>query len=168
MNRVLYRIALALALTAIVVTGAFALGQNPPPQRPHRGTAWQGGPGRPGGMGMLQHLNLTDDQKSRIQSLFEQQRQAHQTERQKLIDLQQELKNAIFADAGPGDTAGLQQQIATLQAQLENDRIALEKQVAGILTPDQRKQVRDMPGPGFGGPMMGRGRGMAMRHGPGW
>ncbi len=162
MKRVLHLGALAIALTALVVTGAFALGQNPPPQRQHR--AWQGGPGGPGPMGMLGHLNLTDDQKTRIQSLFEQQRQSHQGDAQKLMDLQQQLKNTIFADGGPGDTSALQQQIATLQAQLETDRISLQKQIAAVLTADQRKQVRDAPGPGFG--RMGRGRGMG--HAPGW
>ncbi len=116
-------------------------------------------------MGMLRHLNLTDDQRTKIQSLMQQQQQAHQTERQKLVDLQQQLRNAIFADAGPGDTAALQQQIATLQSQLQADRVSLEKQIAAVLTSEQRKQVREMPGPGFG-PMMGRGRGM--QHGAGW
>ncbi len=166
MRRILYRAALAFALAALVGTAAFALGQNPPAQRPH--AAWQGGPGGRGPMGMFQHLNLTDDQKTKIQTLFEQQRQSHQGEMQKLRDLQQQLKNTIFADGGPGDTSGLQQQIATLQAQFENDRIALEKQVASVLTADQRKQVRDMPGPGFGFGPMGRGRGQGLRHGPGW
>jgi Spy/CpxP family protein refolding chaperone len=170
MKRVVYRAALALALAGIVATGAIAFAQNPPapPQRrPGAMMGRGGGFAGPGPMGMLQHLNLTDDQRSKVQSLMEQQRQAQQAEMQKMTDLQQQLKNAIFADSGPGDTAALQQQIAGLQAQLEIDRVALEKQIAAILTADQRKQVRDAPGPGLG-PMMGRGRGRGMGHGPAW
>ena len=118
-------------------------------------------------MGMLRQLNLTDDQRTKIQSLMEQHRQATQDGAQKVRDLQQQLKNAIFADSGPADTADLQRQIAALEAQLESGRVGLEKQIAAVLTADQRKQVRDMPGPGFG-PMMGRGRGRGMGRGPGW
>lgn len=157
MKRVLYVTALALALAAIAATGTLAFGQNPPPQRPMMGQG-RGGPG-PGPMAMLRRLNLTDEQETKIQSLTQDQRQAHQGAMQKIADLQQQLKNAIFADGGPANTDALQQQIATLHAQLESDRINLEKQIASVLTPEQRKQVRDMPGPGFG-PMMGRGRGM--------
>jgi Spy/CpxP family protein refolding chaperone len=163
MKPVLSRTSLAVALAAVVATGAFAFAQNPPPGPPQRRTMAQGR-GGPGPMGMLQQLNLTDDQRTRIQSLLEQQRQAHQGTMQKMRDLQQQLKNAIFADNGPADTAALQQQISTLQGQLEADRIGLEKQIAAVLTPDQRKQVRDMSGPGFG-PMGRRGRGM--QHGLG-
>jgi len=158
------RAAIALALAAIVVAGAVAFAQGTPaPQRPMMGQ--QAGPGGPGPMRMMRQLNLTDDQRTKIQSLMEQQRQSHQGDRQKLMALQQQLKNAIFADAGPADTTALQQQIQALQAQLEADRVNVEKQIASILTTEQRKQVRDMPGGfmGMGGPAMGRGRGMGGR-----
>jgi Spy/CpxP family protein refolding chaperone len=164
MRSFVFRAAIAPALAAIVATGAIAFAQgNPPPRRPMMGQ--QAGPGGPGPMGMMRQLNLTDDQRSKIQSLMEQQRQSHQADRQNLMDLQQQLKNAVFADAGPADTAALQQQIQGLQSQLEADRINVEKQIAAILTPEQRKQVRDMPGDfmGMGGPGMGRGRGMGGR-----
>ena len=116
-------------------------------------------------MRMMRQLNLTDDQRTRIQSLMEQQRQAHQGDRQKLMGLQQQMKAAIFADGGPTDTTALQQQVQALQAQLDASRINIEKQIAAVLTPEQRKQVRDMPGGfmGMGGPGMGRGRGMGGR-----
>jgi Spy/CpxP family protein refolding chaperone len=173
MNRTVSRAALALAFAAIVVTGAFAFAQGtpPPPQRRPGQMMGRGGPGGPGPGGAMQHLNLTDDQRTKVQSLMEQQRQSHQGEMQKIMDLQQQLKNMIFAHNGPADTDAMQQQIATLQAQLEADRINLQKQVAAILTPDQRKQVRDMPGPGpfMGGRGMGPGFQMGPMHrGRGW
>jgi Spy/CpxP family protein refolding chaperone len=165
MRRVFYFTVVALALAAIAATGTFAFAQNPPPQPPMMGQRG-GGPGG-GPRGMLRQLNLTDDQRTKVQSLMEQHRQATQDHAQKIRDLEQQLKNAIFADSGPADTTALQGQIAALEAQLQTDRIGLQKQIAAVLTADQRKQVRDMPGPGFG-PMMGRGRGRGMGHAPGW
>ncbi len=168
MKRFFFPAALALAVVAVITTSALVFAQNQPPQR-RPGAMWQQGPGGRGPAGMWQHLNLTDDQRTKIQSLMQQQRQAHQADTQKMMDLQQQLKNAIFADGGPGDVGSLPDQIASLQAQLEKDRISVEKQIAAILTADQRKQVREAPGPGFG-PMMGaRGRGRGgMHHGPAW
>ncbi len=160
MKRALYVTAIAFALAAIAATGTFAFPQNPPRQRAMMGQ----GRGGPGPMGMLRQLNLTDDQRTKIQTLADQHRQAMQDQAQKMRDLQKQLKDAIFADAGPGNTDAVQQQIAALETQLQSDRIAFEKQIAAVLTADQRKQVRDLPGPGFG--PMGRGRGMG--RGPGW
>jgi Spy/CpxP family protein refolding chaperone len=106
---------------------------------------------------------------------MEQHRQATQSSAQKMRDLQQQLKNAVFADAPDLNTISqTESQIAALEAQLAADRVAAEKQIAGVLTADQRKQVRDMPGPGpfmGGGPGMGMGRGRGMGRGmggPGW
>ncbi len=161
MHSIVRRAAVALALAAIVATGAVAFAQGtPPPRRPMMGQ--QAGPGGRGPMGMLAQLNLTDDQRTKIQSLMQQHQQANQNNMQKMRDLEQQLKNAIFADSGPADTAAVQQQVQALRSELEADRINVEKQIATILTADQRKQVRDMPGNFLGGPGpgMGRGRGM--------
>jgi Spy/CpxP family protein refolding chaperone len=159
MKSIVRRAAIALALAAIVATGALAFAQGtPPPRRPMMGR--QAGPGGPGPMGLMRQLNLTDDQRTRIQSITQQHQQSHQADMQKMSDLEQQLKNAIFADNGPSDTTALQQQVQALRAQFETDRVNVEKQIAAVLTPDQRKQVRDMPGNFLGGPGMGRGRGM--------
>jgi Spy/CpxP family protein refolding chaperone len=175
MNRTVTRAALALGLAAIVVTGAlaFAQGTPPPPQRRPGQMMGRGGPGGPGQAGVMQHLNLTDDQRTKIQSLMEQQRQSHQGEMQKsMMDLQQQLKDAVFADTPNSDAiTQAQSQIAALEAQLAADRVAMAKQVVAVLTPDQRKQVRDMPGPGpfMGGRGMGPGFQMGPMHrGRGW
>lgn len=157
MKRVLNHTAFAVALAALVATTAVAFAQNPPPPRQGRGAGFGQGRGGPGPMGMLQQLNLTADQRTKVQSIMQEHRQATQTDAQTMRDLQQQLKNAIFADS-PADTSALQDQIASLEAKLQTGRIAAEKQIAAILTADQRKQVRDMPGPGFM-PMMGMGRG---------
>ncbi len=158
----LNRSVVALVVAALVATTAVAFAQNPPPPPQGRGAGFGRGfgPGRGGPMGgMMQQLNLTADQRTQIQKIMQDHRQAMQNDAQAMRDLQQQLKNAIFADS-PGDTSALQQQIGALEAKLQTGRIAAEKQIAAILTADQRKQVRDMPGAGFmGGMGMGRGRG---------
>jgi Spy/CpxP family protein refolding chaperone len=173
MNRIVRPAALALACAAIIATGVLVFAQGPPPPPQHRQGQMMGGRGGPGGP--LQKLNLTDDQRTQIQTLMEQHRQATQSSAQKMRDLEQQLKNAVFADAPDGNAISqTQSQIAALEAQLAADRVAGAKQIAGVLTADQRKQVRDMPGPGpfmGGGPGMGMGRGRGMGRGmggPGW
>jgi protein CpxP len=166
-----------LALVVLVPVLVLAQTQGPPPQRPGmmggRGMM-MGGPGRQGGPGpgMMLHLNLTEQQRTQVQAIMEQHRQATQDSAKQMGDLQQQLKNAIFADAGPNDAAitSLKGQIAALEAQLQAGRLDVEKQIAMLLTPEQRKQVREAPGAGpFGGPGMGRGRGPGRgMHGGGW
>ncbi len=162
MKRVLNRTAFAIVFAAVIAATAVAFAQNPPPQRPGRGAGFGQGRGGPGPMGgALQQLNLTADQRTQIQKIMQDHRQATQNDAQAMRDLQQQLKNAIFADS-PGDTRALQDQIAALESRLQTGRIAAEKQIAAILNPEQRKQVRDRPGPGLMGGMgmgMGRGRG---------
>jgi Spy/CpxP family protein refolding chaperone len=162
-----------LALVVLVPVLVLAQTQGPPPQRPGmmggRGmmAGRQGGPGQ----GMM-FLNLTDQQRTQVQAVMEQHRQATQDSAKQMADLQQQLKDAIFADAGPNDAAIAQVkgQIAVLETQLQAGRIDAEKQIAAILTLDQRKLVRDMPGAGLlGGPGPGRGRGPGRgMHGFGW
>ena len=132
------------------------------------------GMGGPGG-GPMQALQLTDQQRTQVQAIMEQHRQATADVAKQVSDLQEQLKAAIFADAGPNDGAitQLQGQLAALEAQLQAGRLAMQKQIAALLTPDQRKKVRDMPGMGPfgggpGGPGAGRGRGPGRGMHNGW
>ncbi len=168
MNAIIHRTAIALAVAGMVGTGAFALAQGTPPPPPqHQGgrMMMQGRGGGPGGRMMLGRLNLTDQQRSQIQTLQQQQRASHQALMQKMGDLQKQLRDAVFADNGPNEAqiANLQQQIAQLEPQLQQARLQMQEGISRILTPDQRKQLREMAPPGRGG----RGMGGQMRHG-GW
>ncbi len=153
----------ALAVVAIVAAGAFVFAQGgPPPQRAGRGQMMGQGPGGPGGRGGMMglgRLNLTDDQRAQVQKLMEANRQAHQPEQQKMADAQKALRDAIFADAGPDESAiqAAQAQIQSLEPQMAQHRVEMQVAIAKILTADQRKQMREMPPMGPGG---GRGRGM--------
>lgn len=157
----------ALAVVAFVVAGAFVFAQGgPPPQRAGRGQMMGQGPGgRGGGMMGLGRLNLTEDQRTQVQKLMEQNRQAHQPDMQKMADAQKALRDAIFADAGPDESAihAAQAQIQALEPLMAQHRVEMEVAVAKILTPDQRKQMREMPPAGPGG-RGGMGRGMMRPH----
>ncbi len=162
MNTSIRRVAMVAALV-ILVTGGFALAQQSSTQPPQdrQGQMMRGGMG-PGGLGpmMLGRLNLTDQQRSQIQALQQQHRTEHQQLMQKMADLQRELRDAIFADNGPDEARAsqAQQQIAQLEPQMQQARVQMEVAVAKILTPEQRKQAREMQ-PGPGGRRMGRGMG---------
>lgn len=143
----------------------FAVAQQAPPapQRPGQRGMGMGMGGRMGGPGGLQiplgALNLTDQQKQAIQKLVQANRPAGPP---KTMDLQRQLREAIFGDPqNQGAIEALKAQIAAAEAEQLRTRVDLEWQVAQILTPEQRKQVLDMPaGPGRGrGGMMGRGPG---------
>src|SRR5512146_3192492 len=106
----LNRSALAIVLAALVATTPVTFAQNPPPPPQGRGAGFgQGrgagfGPGRGGPVGgMMQQLNLTADQRTQIQKIMQDHRAATQNDAAAMRDLQQQLKNAIFAD-NPADT----------------------------------------------------------------
>lgn len=172
MNRRFHVALVALALVLSLAAGAFVFAQGgPPPQR--RGGQMMmgrgpGGPGGPGGPMMLGRLNLTEAQRTQVQKLMEDNRQAHEPLRQKMAEAQQALRAAIFADNGP-DLAAIkaaQDAIRALEPEMAQNRVDMEIAVAKILTPEQRKQLRDMPPPMGGREGMGRGRGMM--HHPGF
>ena len=156
-----------LALVVLVPVLVLAQTQGPPQGRGMMGGRGMGGPGG----GMFQALQLTEQQRSQVQTIMEQHRQATQDVAKQAADLQQQLKAAIFADGGPNDgaIASLKAQLAGIEAQLQAGRLDMQKQIATLLTPEQRKKVRDMPGMGpFGGPGPGgRGRGFGRGFGHG-
>jgi Spy/CpxP family protein refolding chaperone len=159
MNPVIRRAAVALAVVAVVAAGAFVFAQSAPPQRPGGGRMMGQGPGGPGGRGdgmlMLGRLNLTDDQRAQVQKLMDDNRLTHQPVMQKMVEAERALRNAIFADGGPDEQAiqAAQAAIQSLEPEIAQNRLKMEIAVAKILTPDQRKQAREMP------PAGGRGRG---------
>ena len=115
------------------------------------------------GMGPMAQLNLTDEQKQQVQQLMADAQTRHQGVAEQMRKLHDQLKAQIFADGGPG--GGVQatvQQIAELQASMIRAHVEMQEQVSKLLTPEQRKKMREMPGSGMmgmrsmGGPRMHR------------
>jgi protein CpxP len=149
---------------AVIVAGlgiATVSGQAGPARGP-------GGPGLRGGgpFPALRQLNLTDAQRDQIKTLIQEARgqndQAPGARARELDELNRSLRAAIFADAP--DQAQIDQlrtQIADAHSAALAARIELGQKIAQVLTPEQRKQARELPNRGP------RGR-AGMRHrGPG-
>jgi protein CpxP len=149
-----------IAVAAIVVTTAVSVGAGQPPAG--RGTGM--GPGRgPGGpLPILRQLNLTEAQREQIKTLTDQQRaqSREQTAGHPFAELQRDLRAAIFADAP--DMAQIDQlraSIAEAEAAMLAARVDLQMKIAQILTPEQRKQARELSDrrPGRAGRALDRG-----------
>lgn len=115
-------------------------------------TARQQPPGRERGMRApipLQQLNLSADQKARIEAIFDRHREADQATLQEVRTARESLRKAIYGSATP-DGAQIEQlttQVAALEAKLLRSRIATEVEVATVLTDEQREQMSSMPPP---------------------
>ena len=169
---------IAFAISAFLITGT-ALAQ----QGPGMGHKMQGGPmmqkgemqGSRGG-GMMGNLNLTDEQRAKVEDLMTQQQRESIPVRAQLQKLHADLKLEITADKyDAGKVKGIQSEISKLTSEMMSKHIAHQRAVRDLLTPEQRKQFdrHILAGPqgphfrrgGMGGPMQG-GPGMqgGMQH----
>ncbi len=144
-----------LAAAAIMVAAAGSVSVIAQPQGFGRGPGRGMGPDGPGPMGMLKRLDLTDDQRAQIKAILAE-RKAEGPD-QKLLDLQKQLHEAIFADTPDESKIGeLKTAINAAEAAALNDRVALQLKIAQVLTPEQRLKAREFQGrrgsPGPGGP----------------
>jgi Spy/CpxP family protein refolding chaperone len=163
-----------LTFVSVLAIAGLAPAQGPP-------GGGRGGPmgpmgGMMGGMGalspmMLQRLGLSDEQWTQIRALLEKSQTANRPATERLRDLEKQLNAAIFSDASAASTQGtvltsiddLKTQIGTAQAEALAAQVAVEQQVAQILTAEQRQSLLRMlsgvppargqgPGPGGGPP----------------
>lgn len=155
--------AAALAL-AVIVTGAAYAQPGPPP-----GAGPDQGP-RAGGPPPARGLQLTDEQRTKLDALMKEQRDRVQTSRDQVQKLEEQLDTELFADKP--DVAKIKQlrgDLVKAQQEMLTARIDRQENLAQILTPEQRKQMREVRtraarmarrgafgGPGMGGPGMGR------------
>lgn len=110
-----------------------------------RGRPGLGGPGRRGGgpMFALRGLDLTEEQRTRIKAIHDAERDS-QPGPPADGALHRELQEAVFAETPDADkVAALQQQLVQAQSARLAKRIAIEQQIAQILTAEQRAQVRE-------------------------
>lgn len=118
--------------------------------------ARQQGPGRMGGpwMGPFAHLDLTADQKTRIEAIFEKRREADQATMEQLRTARQSLRTAIYGSATP-DAAQIEDvttQLTDLEGKALRARIAAEIEIASVLSDEQRQKMVSMQPPGPRGP----------------
>lgn len=137
----------ALAVSALAVTVAVAATHAQ--QDPGRG---RGGPGRgfgpDGAFPVLRQLNLTDAQKDQIKALVGDARAQSSPaagDAQSIAALRRDLHAAIFADTpDPARIDQLRASLAEAQSAALAARIDVETKIAQVLTPEQRKQAREL------------------------
>jgi Spy/CpxP family protein refolding chaperone len=154
MNR---RIAIAAAVLAVSLGTLSLVAQQPPdgfqPRQRMGGPGGRGGPGGPGGiMPGLNRVDSSDAQREQVRAVLEQERQSGNPG-EKVRQAEQALHAAVLADAA--NPQAIESAKAALNAAhvAELDRrVELMQKIAQILTPAQRQQLAQLPGPG------GRGR----------
>jgi Spy/CpxP family protein refolding chaperone len=145
-------------IVAVMVLGltAIAGAQNQPLAR---GQGMGRGPGMSRGGGPRAALNLTAEQREKLQTIMQSQREAHQATMAQVRTLQKQLHEAIYGQAANEETAvGLAAKIATLESAA---RVQTQLAVRAILTAEQIETLRTS---GLDFPPMGPGD---MRGGPG-
>ena len=103
------------------------------------------GPGRGYGPGasVLDSLNLTDEQRDKIQALQEENRQKNWATMGQLRTEMFALRRMYYADkVDPNAVAEQQKKVDELQRQMLKSRLESRNQVEALLTPEQRKQFR--------------------------
>ena len=127
------------------------------------------GPGMMGGYGMgpLSALNLTEDQHSKINKIFDDERKQHWAVMGKMMDEQNKLRDLYEqTEPDPKKVGAAYGAIAKLRQQMLETHIQANNEMQKVLTKEQREQLgqwrRGMWGPG-GGPRGGYGPGMMRR-----
>lgn len=123
------------------------------------------GPGMMGG-GMVHMLNLSDDQRSKINKLQDEERRQHWDTMGKIMDERVKLRDLYAADKRDIQAIlKVQDVINQHQRKMMELHLNTQNQVEAILTQEQRDQLKSFRaggmGPGMMGPGgMGPGRGM--------
>ena len=158
---------ITLALTAVAV-GLLLTSQ---------AFAWGPGPGKGRGYGQcreagLERLNITDDQKVKIEALQDANYKATKALREKIFDKSVELRR-LWLQTNPDKDkiTTAQKDLRVLRNEMEDKVTALRLEIRKVLTPEQNEKLANSGwgrGPGFGprGGMRGQCE-FGPGHGPG-
>ncbi|NLA41697.1 MAG: Spy/CpxP family protein refolding chaperone [Smithella sp.] len=113
--------------------------------------AWGPGPGKGRGYGpcgdaSLERLNLTDEQKVKIEALQDANYKATRPVREKIFDKSVELRR-LWLQANPdrGKITAAQKELRTLRNEMEDRATNLRLEVNKVLTPEQKDQLANLP-----------------------
>lgn len=139
MKAMIRKAALVASALAIGTAAAAAFAQG----GPGFGPGYGGGPGYGPGANALEALNLSDEQRDKIQVIQEQNRQKNWTAMGQMRAEMFALRRMYYADKVDANAIVEQQKKVDefRRAQLKS-RIESRNQVEALLTPEQRKQFR--------------------------
>ena len=137
------------------------------------GMMWGGGYGMGMmGYGPLGSLNLTDEQRAKINKIYDAEQKQHWATMGQMMEQQNKLRDLYSVEEpDPKKVGAVYGQIAKLRQQMLESDVRASNQVQQVLTKEQREQLREwnrgQRGPGWG-PQRGPGRaGPADRPAPG-
>ena len=153
-----------VGLGLLLSTSAFAFGG----PRNDRGPGPGYGPDNGRGHGYcneagLQRLNLTDEQKTKIEALVTANEKENRPTREKMFDKSVELRRLWLKENPDKDKIlAVQKEVRTLRDKLEDKTTALRFEIRKVLTPEQQEKLASFGwgrGMGFGprGGMRGQG-----------
>lgn len=99
---------------------------------------------RPHGAWFKEKLGLTDDQEKAIREIREQQFEARKRNGQALHQAQRELSQLVMSGADDATIQAKQTNVAELLAESVRLRVESLKQIAPILTPEQRQKFTEL------------------------
>jgi len=147
---------LATALTATAVAGSIAVAQTVAPNQSAQEQGQQWREGRRGGRGgdrnhgfggmrgdrLFSQLNLTEDQKAKVQQIHQSFAERNKPLREQLHAKRQELQQARQGDTFNESLATQKlSEMAALEAKLMGERFKLHQEMLTILTPEQKTQL---------------------------
>ncbi|RAL20759.1 hypothetical protein DL240_15695 [Lujinxingia litoralis] len=94
-------------------------------------------------MALRDELNLSQDQQTRIRALVEEQRSAHQAQRQTLQQARASLREQVQSGANAATIRGAFDQVLELENELKRQRLELGLSLRQVLTPEQRTQLAE-------------------------
>ena len=130
------------------------------------------GPGMMGGSGWMGMMDLSTDQRTKINKTLDAERKQHWAIMGKMMDEQNKLRDLYDADKpDPKKVGAVYGEIAKLQQQMIETHLQATNQVQDMLTKEQREQIRQWHrggwGPGSRGPAGGQHGNMGTGNMPG-
>lgn len=125
------------------------------------------GHGMMGGMGAFGMLDLSDEQRAKINTIFDAERKQHWTVGGKLLDERIKLRDLLYADEpDPKKVGAVYGEIAKLHQQMIEAHVQAANQARAVLTAEQRDQLKQRRRGMMGGPGMGLPGPAGGGHGP--
>jgi periplasmic protein CpxP/Spy len=138
MKRTTWAAALGLAL-AVAGAGTVAVAKEAGEGRGFHGR------GGPGGFGGFRALELTEEQRTQVKAIFDEQRKASEPQRAQMHELRKQMREQL--DSGKADAAAIGQlaiQAHALGSQLREARERVHERIQAILTPEQKAKLEQM------------------------
>lgn len=128
------------------------------------------GPGMMMGYGALNGLDLSDEQRAKIDKIFDAERKQHWSVMGKMMDEQNKLRDLYAQETpDPKKVGAVYGEIAKLRQQMIEEHVQASNQMQSVLTKEQREQLRqwNRGGWGHGGGPRGPAAGKPGAAGPG-